>query len=296
MRYIIFILIPLMFACEQGQERADAYGNFETDELIISAEANGRLVQFTAEEGQWLEKGAAVGLIDTQQLYLQKQQLLTRITAVRSKRQNLSSQEKVYLEQKSNLEREKARLEKLLAENAATSKQLDDVKGQIALVEKQMQAHLTTLADANRGIESEIPPILAQISIIDEQLSRCRIQNPIPGRILTTFVRQNEMAAMGRPLYKIADTRKMNLRVYVSGDQLAELKIGQEVQVSVDTPADSLRSLSGTISWISDEAEFTPKVIQTREERVNLVYALKVKVANPDGRLKIGMPAEVSFK
>lgn len=295
MKYLIILLIPFLFACEKDATLADAYGNFETDELIISAEANGRLVQFVAEEGQWLDQGTVVGLVDTQQLYLQKQQLLATISAVRSKRQNLSSQEKVYLEQKRNLEREKGRLEKLLSDGAATSKQLDDVNGQIALVDKQMQAHLTRLADGNRGIESEIPPILAKMNILDDQLKRCRIQNPISGRVLTTFVRENEMAGMGRPLYKIADTREMNLRVYVSGNQLPELKIGQEVRVAIDAPDDSLKSMTGKITWISDEAEFTPKVIQTREERVNLVYALKVKVANPDGKLKIGMPAEVFF-
>lgn len=295
MRYIILLIIPLLFACEKDEKQADAYGNFETDELIISSEANGILVQFTAGEGQWLDQGAMVGLVDTQQLYLQKQQLLSTISAVRSKRQNLSSQERVYLEQKSNLEREKKRLEKLLTDGAATPKQLDDVNGQISVVERQMQAHLTSLADANRGIESEIPPILAKMRILDDQLQRCRIQNPISGRVLTTFVRENEMAGMGRPLYKIADTREMNLRVYVSGNQLPELKIGQEVRVAVDTPSDSLRFLTGKISWISDEAEFTPKVIQTREERVNLVYALKVKVQNQEGKLKIGMPGEVFF-
>jgi HlyD family secretion protein len=296
MRYLILILIPFLFACEKNENLADAYGNFETDELIISSEANGKLVQFSVEQGQWLEEGAQIGLVDTLPLYLKKQQLLATISAVRSKRQNLSSQEKVYLEQKANMEREKSRLEKLLADGAATPKQLDDVNGQIAVVEKQMQAHLRRLADANRGIESEIPPLLAQIEIIEDQLKRCRIHNPRSGRVLTTFVRESEMAGMGRPLYKLADTREMNLRVYVSGNQLPELKIGQEVKVSVDTPSDSLRNVSGKISWISDEAEFTPKVIQTREERVNLVYALKVKVPNPDGRLKIGMPAEVYFQ
>lgn len=296
MRYIfIFLLIPFLFACEKDTTLADAYGNFETDELIISAEANGKLLEFSATEGQWLDENTRVGLVDTQQLYLQKQQLLAKTAAIRAKKQNLSSQEKVYLAQKSNLEREKKRLENLLEDGAATSKQLDDVKGQLAVVDRQMQAHLTQLADANRSIESEIGPILAQMEIIDEQLKRCKIHNPISGRVLTTFVRENEMAGMGRPLYKIADTREMNLRVYVSGNQLPELKIGQEVRVAVDTPSDSLRSMKGKISWISDEAEFTPKVIQTREERVNLVYALKVKVPNPEGKLKIGMPAEVFF-
>ena len=158
-----------------------------------------------------------------------------------------------------------------------------------------MKAHLTQLSNANRGIESEVPPLLAQIDILDDQIKRSYIHNPIAGRVMTTFVRQGEMAGMGRPLYKLADTRDMYLRVYVSGKQLPEVKIGQEVKVAVDSPADSLRQFNGQVTWISDVAEFTPKTIQTREERVNLVYALKVKVPNEEGKLKIGMPAEVNF-
>jgi len=295
MRNIVFLLLPLFFACEQDQQLADAYGNFESDELIISAEASGRLVDFDVQEGNWLEKQSPVGQIDTLALHLKRQQILATITAVRSKRQHISSQEKVFLEQKRNLEREQKRVEKLLADGAATAKQLDDIKGQIAIVDKQMQAQLRRITDTNRGIESEIPPLLAQIDIIEDQIRRCQIQNPLAGRAILTFVKENEMAAMGRPLYKIADTREMNLRVYVSGNQLPSLEIGQEVDVKVDTPADSLKSMTGKISWISDVAEFTPKVIQTREERVNLVYAVKVKVPNPTGKLKTGMPAEVYF-
>ncbi|RMG53944.1 MAG: HlyD family efflux transporter periplasmic adaptor subunit [Bacteroidetes bacterium] len=281
-------------ACGPEEGGADAYGNFEAEEVIVSAESNGRLMALAVEEGQDLVAGQVVGYVDTSALYLQKQQLRSRIRAVLSKQQAIAPQARVFEEQKANLRREIARFEKLVADGAATPKQLDDLRGQLELVERQEIAQITALETANRGINAEVQPLLDQIAIIDDQVRRATIRNPRDGRVLVRYAEADEITGFGKPLYKLADTRELILRAYVSGDQLSQVQIGSTVNVRVDAPDGGWESLAGKVTWVSEEAEFTPKVIQTKEERVSMVYAMKVLVPN-DGRLKIGMPGEVMF-
>ena len=296
MKYHIIIacFAFLLTACGQEKSSSDAYGNFEAKELIVSAEANGKIMELKIAEGQVLAAGAVVGYIDSLQLQLKKKQLQASIFAILSKRQDISSQQKVYDEQRKNLLREKERLEKLLLDGAATSKQMDDLNGKLELLDRQMYAHITSLKTANKGITSEVAPLSRQIEQIDDQIKKSQIVNPISGSVLTTFVEEQEITSFGRPLYSIANTDEMTLRVYISGSQLGAVKIGDEVEIWVDEDAKNNRKLSGTITWVADRAEFTPKIIQTKEARVNMVYAVKIKVKN-DGSLKIGMPGEVSF-
>lgn len=290
---LFFLLLAVsLTACRENGDTADAYGNFEAQEVIVSAEGNGQLLHFAPEEGQQLQAGQLAGLIDTTQLHLKRLQLQASIQAVTGKTQEVQPQINVLLEQKQNLLREEKRLQALVADNAATPKQLDDVQGQIEVVDKQIAATLSQNKNLNRGILAEISPLQAQISVVEDQIRRCYIINPIDGTVLLKLAEPYEMAAVGKPLYTIANMDELNLRAYISGAQLPDIKLGQEVEVLIDVDEENNRSLPGTINWISDKAEFTPKTIQTKEERVNLVYAFKVKVKN-DGSLKIGMPGEV---
>ncbi len=298
MQKYILLLLFIAFAagaCEKKTNLADAYGNFEVQELIVSAEANGKILHLNLEEGQTLKAGQLIALVDTLPLHLQKQQLLASIRTISGKTQDAQPQIEVLEEQKVNLLREKKRVEALLADKAATPKQLDDIKGQIEVVDRQIAATQSQTQTLNRGVLGEIAPIREQIKLIDDQIRRCFVYNPIDGTVLLKFAEKSEMTAAGRPLYKIAELSEMELRAYISGAQLPEVKIGQEVEIRIDQGEQDYRSLAGKVSWIASEAEFTPKTIQTKEERVNLVYAIKVKVKN-DGSLKIGMPGEVVLK
>ncbi|MCB9288094.1 MAG: HlyD family efflux transporter periplasmic adaptor subunit [Lewinellaceae bacterium] len=288
----LFLAAFTLTACQENGETADAYGNFEAQEVIVSAEGNGQLLQFDVEEGQELQPGQFIGLIDTTQLHLKRQQLLASIQAITGKTQEVQPQIDVLLEQKQNLAREEKRLKALVADNAATPKQLDDIQGQIEVVDKQIAAARSQNKDLNKSILAEIAPLQAQINLVSDQIRRCYISNPIEGTVLLKLAEPHEMVAMGKPLYTIAGIDELELRAYISGEQLPHIQIGQQVEVQIDRDKETNRSLTGAISWISDKAEFTPKTIQTKEERVNLVYAFKVKVKN-DGSLKIGMPGEV---
>jgi HlyD family secretion protein len=290
----LLALLPLA-ACQENENQSDAYGKFEAREIIVSAEANGKLVSFQVEEGQALEAGTLVGLVDTTLLHLQREQLKAKIRAITGKTQDAEPQVRVLKERKQNLLREERRLQALIADKAAPAKQLDDLQGQIEVVEKEIAAIRSQNQTVNRGILAEIAPIEAQIEVVEEQIRRSYLYNPVSGTVLLQLAEPHEMTAAGKPLYTIAPLEELELRAYVSGAQLPGLKLGQEVTVLVDQDAESNRSLKGTVSWIADEAEFTPKTVQTKEERVNLVYAFKVKVKN-DGRLKMGMPGEVVFE
>ena len=292
--HLLFLLTLLLTACQETAERADAYGHFEATETLVSAEANGKLLLFDVEEGKKLGLGEVVGLIDTMPLHLQLQQVKARITALGGKTQSAKPQVDVLQKQKSNLLREEKRVQALLKDSAATQKQLDDIQGQIEVVDRQIKATESQTSTLNQGILAEVAPLQAQMDIINDQINRCFIKNPVEGTVLIKLTEPGEIAAMGKPLYTIAPLEEMELRAYVSGTQLPHLSLGQEVEVLVDQDEKTNRGLKGKISWIASEAEFTPKTIQTKEERVNLVYAIKVKVVN-DGRLKIGMPAEVNL-
>lgn len=290
----ILLLLFTFIACQPEEEKADAYGNFEADPTIVGAEANGRLLYLHVEEGERLEAGKLVGLIDTTQLHLQKLQIKATISALGNKTRSPLPEIEVLREQNRNLEREKARIEALLADKAATPKQLDDIQAQIDVVEKQIEAARQRVNDTNRSILSEADPLYAQLAVLDEQIRKCYIYNPVSGTVLTQMAKSNEMAGFGTPLYRIASLDTLTLRSYFSANQLSNIRLGQEVEVLIDQPGESpMRSYRGTIEWIASEAEFTPKTIQTKEERVNLVYAAKIDVPNSDKMLKIGMPGEV---
>jgi HlyD family secretion protein len=294
------ILLPLCIiggltsGCQPTTEKADAYGTFEAREVLVSAEASGPLLFLDVDEGITLDSGQLVGLVDTMPLHLQRQQIEARIQSIRQKVQHEQPQIDVLLSQKANLEREVRRLEGLLQEQAVPEQQVDDLRGQIDVVQNRILATRDQIQTANRSVLSEIEPLEAQYRTLTDKLDRCRIYNPITGRVLMQLVEPEEMAQMGRPLYKIADLSELTLRAYVTGAQLPHLNLGQTVEVWIDHSSGDLQPLSGTVTWIAHEAEFTPKIVQTRDERVNLVYAVKVRVHN-DGRLKIGMPGELNF-
>lgn len=283
---ITFILITLM-SCNGNGEKADGYGNFEATETTISSEANGKLLSLYAEEGDMLEKNAIVGIIDTVQLSLKRNQLLATKHIVFSKSRNVLSQREVLKEQLKVAENDQKRIKNLIKDNAATTKQLDDINGQIDILKKQMKSVETQ----NEPIVNEVKSIEIQIQQIEDQIEKSIIKNPVKGTVLVKYAEPNEITAFGKPLYKIANLDEMTLRVYISETQLASINVGQEVSVKIDSN-EQMKSYKGTVTWVSETAEFTPKIIQTKEERVNLVYAVKIVVKN-DGSLKIGMPAEM---
>jgi len=289
-RYLISIIVIVFASCTGKKDLSDAYGNFEVDDIIVSAEANGKLLLLNVEEGKRINANELVAVIDTIDYVLKRKQLKAQKRAISSQIENIQSQIDVQEQQKKNLLVDKERIEKLLKDGAATKKQLDDINGHIDLVNSQIESIKTQ----NVLVVSELEVINTQISQVEESINKCNIKNPVEGIVLEKYAEKNEITTFGKPLYKIADMHEMILRVYVSGSQLPQIKIGKEVEVLIDEDAKSNKKLTGIVSWISESAEFTPKIIQTKEERVNMVYAVKVKVQN-DGSLKIGMPGEVNF-
>ena len=284
---LALLILASLFSCNKNDDKADGYGNFEATEVTISAEANGKLTSFTIEEGSVLEPNTQIGLVDTTQLYWNKQQLIASRNTVFSKSKNVLSQDQVLQEQLKTTLIEKKRIENMYAENAATKRQLDEVVGKVNVLKEQMKS----VGTQNAPITNEAKSIDVQIEKINDQIAKSKIVNPIKGTVLAKYAEPNEITAFGKPLYKIADISEMTLRVYISETQLPKIKIGQKVAVKIDSGSE-MKDYSGTVSWISASAEFSPKIIQTKEERVNLVYAIKIKVKN-DGSLKIGMPAEM---
>ena len=283
---ITAFLLGTLVSCSNG-EKADGYGNFEATEIIISSEGNGKLEFLNLEEGQVLEKGASVGLVDTVQLYLNKQQLFASKETVGSKSGGVWSQVGVLNAQLQTSKIEQQRIQNMFNENAATQRQLDQANSQVDVLKKQIQ----NVETQNSPIVNEGKAIDAKIAQINDQIVKSKITNPIAGIVLTKFAETGEIVSFGKPLYKIANMDEMTLRVYVSETQLPNISIGEQVMVKIDS-GDDMKDYKGIVSWISASAEFTPKIIQTKEERVNLVYAVKIIVKN-DGSLKIGMPAEM---
>ncbi len=288
-----FIFFALA-ACGHGNRDFDASGTFESTEVIVSSEANGKIMQFDVEEGDVLKAGQEVGYIDTVQLYLKKLQLLSSVKSVQSRRSDITKQIAATQEQIAKAEKEKQRNENLLKSNAATQKQVDDIESQLVVLQKQLAAQISTLQNNNQSVTEESSAIEVQVAQIEDQLRKCRITSPIDGTVLSKYAEMGELASQGKPLFKIADVDNMYLRAYVIADQLTQIKLGQEVKVYADYGKDDSREYTGKITWISDKAEFTPKTIQTKDERANLVYAVKVAVKN-DGYLKIGMYGEIMF-
>lgn len=281
------IIIFSLVSCGNSNGKADGYGNFEATEITISSENNGKLMQFNVDEGDALKKEQLVGYIDTIPLSLKKDQLLVSKDVIASKSKGVLSQISVLNAKLKTVKTNKTRVENLIKDNAATQKQLDDVNGEIDVIKNQIRS----VEIQNAPVVNELKNIDVQLQQLDDQIQKSKIVNPVNGTVLTKYAEPNEVTAFGKPLYKIADLSTMQLRVYVSETQLPNLKIGQNVTVKIDDK-DDMKSYDGTISWIASEAEFTPKIIQTKEERVALVYAVKIDVKN-DGSLKIGMPAEM---
>lgn len=283
-----------LLSCDGQRNSFDASGSFEAEETIIAAEAQGTLKVFDVTEGQVLRAGQYIGYIDSVQLYLKKKQLEAQVTALSGRKPDIPVQLSALRTQLKTAETEETRITNLLAGDAATPKQLDDIHAQIELLKKQIDAQESALTISSDGIGKDILALLLQIEQLDDQLEKCRLINPVSGTVLTRYVNTNEMASIGKPLYKIADLSNIILRAYITGDQLPQIRLNQRVKVLTDDGKGGYRETEGTLTWISDQAEFTPKTIQTRDERANRVYAIKIKVAN-DGTYKIGMYGEVLF-
>ncbi len=289
-----FAATALLAACTNERDEYQATGTFESTEVLVSAEATGKLLSFEVYEGQSLQAGQEVGCIDTVQLYLKIMQLEASNSSVRSRRSDVNRQIAALEQQIATQEREKARFENLLRGNAANQKQVDDLAAQIALLRKQVAAQRETLENSNRSITEESSSIRIQVAQLEDQLRKCRITAPMRGTVLAKYAEPGEWAVQGKALFKMADLEHMFLRAYLTSEQLASVKLGQKVNLLADYGGDSLRTYSGTIAWISGEAEFTPKGILTDEERANQVYAVKIAVKN-DGFLKIGMYGRVQL-
>lgn len=290
---IVFVLLLTFSACKNSSNDFDASGNFEAEETIVSSEATGRVVEFTVAEGQQLKANEVIGYIDTTQLFLRKKQLTYSMRAVLAKQPDMSSQLATIKEQITTAEFEKKRIENLLKSDAATQKQLDDLNAQLAFLQKQYNATKSSLSITSRSLQSETLPLKAQVDQLNDQIKKSILVNPLSGTVLTKYVEKDEVTAPGKALYKIANLETMTLRAYLTGTQLPQIKLGQSVNVLVDDGTGT-KSYSGTIVWISDKAEFTPKTIQTKDERANLVYAVKITVKN-DGYLKLGMYGDVKL-
>ena len=321
-KHIFILSIFALFSCNNSAESYDASGTFEADEILVTAKANGTILNLNLEEGQHLKRNEKVGEIDPKNVELQKEQVIATIDAIDQKtnsalpqiqvlQSQISTQSanvSILQEQLQNAVRERNRTANLVAKDAATKKQLDDANGQIKVIQKQIaaaQSQLSVLQQQisttkenvslqNRAILSERKPTQKKIEQIDEQLKNNTIESPISGMVLTQYLNQGEFATVGKPIFKIANLEVMTLKTFITGDQLPQIKIGQQVKVLLEAGEGKTKELPGTIYWISSKAEFTPKTIQTKNERANLVYAAKIHVKN-DGYLKIGMYGDVKF-
>jgi HlyD family secretion protein len=291
---ILFAGFGLMtIGCGQNDE-FDASGAFEAVETIISSEATGVIRQLDLSEGEELQPGQFIGFVDSTQVYLKKQQLLSQIEALLVKRPDIPVQLAHLEEQLRAAEKERTRMANLREGNAATEKQLDDITAQTEVLTRQLQAQKSSLRIAYEGIDRDIKPLQIQVTQLEDQLKRHRIDNPVKGTVLTKYAESSEVTTPGKPLYKIADLSTMVLRVYITGNQLARIRLNQKVRVFTDDGQGGYKETEGVVSWISDKAEFTPKAIQTKDERASRVYAVKVRVVN-DGTYKIGMYGEIRF-
>jgi len=294
-----FILAILIIAglgsCKNNKRASDAYGVFEATEITVSSESNGKMLYFNVEEGRTYQQGEMVGCIDTLQIYLQIKQLEASIGAALARRPDLPSQVRTLYDKLETLNKERDRIATLVAANAASSKQLDDINAEINITNSQIAAVVSNLTIANKAIMEEVEAMRFQKMQLQNALTKCYIRAPITGTVLKKYIEANELAFQGKPLFKIADLTDMYIRVYITEDMLSTVHLGQAAEIHLDMPDNQEKIIEGTVSWISSKAEFTPKMIQTKNERVNLVYAVKVTFKN-DGSAKIGMPGDVKFK
>ena len=292
MKKIMLILFVItIFGCKSNIKRSDAYGNFESDETILSSEIGGKIVSMNYSESDEISKGAVLAIIDTTQLFLQIQNMKTQQEILKTNFLTIDTQIEVLKKQKDNLIREKIRSENLIKERAIPQKLLDEIIGNIDVIEKQME----NVKSKKNTIDKQILAQNIQIKSIQDKINRCYISSPIKATILESYHKEGEIVPMGSPLFKIANMKNLTLSAYVSGSQLSEFQLGQIVKVMIDKSENEVKELSGKITHVSSQAEFTPKIVQTREQRTSLVYKIKVSVKN-EGSLKIGMPAEVVWK
>lgn len=295
MRYILITILAFsVVSCAKKEIKWDATGTFEATEVTVSAEGTGNIVRFDVEEGRQLTSDEVVGCIDTVQLHLKKLQLKASRSAAINRLQDVAKQIAVTEQQIEWQKSEKKRFEGLLSKDASTQKQVDDISNQIAVLNKQLVAQHSTLESGNKSITDDSKSIEIQIAQIEDQLLKCNIVAPITGCVLVNFVEKGEFASVGKPLFTIADMNNIYLRAYITADLLTKMKIGEHVKVYSDFGEDDQREYDGIVEWVSSRSEFTPKTIQTRNERASLVYAVKIAVKN-DGYLKIGMYGEVKL-
>ncbi|MCD7963774.1 MAG: HlyD family efflux transporter periplasmic adaptor subunit [Rikenellaceae bacterium] len=292
--FIICTAIIAFSSCNRNKYDYDASGTFEATEIIVSSEATGRLEWFNIEEGDVVGSGEQVGLVDTVQLHLNKMQLLANRQAVESRTLYISQQVAATQQQIATQQRERDRTQRLIDANAGNTKQLDDINSNIAVLEEQLAAQRESLQSSNSSISGEAQGVEAQVAAVEDRIRRSIITSPIDGTVLLKYVEQGELTSTGMPLFKVADLDNMILRAYVTNGQLSQIKIEQQVTVFTDLGDKDSRRYDGTITWISDQAEFTPRTIQTKDERANLVYAIKIAVPN-DGYIKIGMYGDINF-
>ena len=292
MKKVLYITVSLLaIACSKEAE-FDAQGTFEATEVVVSSEATGRILNFDIEEGMTIVANQAVGTIDSLQLHLQRKQLLAQQSALLTSRPDVKKQVASLREQIVKQKSELRRVENMLSDGAATQKQKDDIEAQIKILEGQLEATLSTLSKNTSTINDNSVALEAQIAALDDRISKCRILSPVGGTVLVKYAEAGELASVGKPLMKIADLKNIYLRAYFTSDQLANIKLGDEVKVVADFGGEERYDYTGRVAWISSESEFTPKTIQTKDSRANLVYAVKIAVEN-DGCLKIGLAGEV---
>lgn len=280
-------------ACHNQKSEVIGSGSFEATEVLVSSEVNGRVLEWNIEEGSTIQQGEQVGLVDTTQLFLQREALLRSGKGVRANQPNIATQTKALEVKLEELQSNRDRTVRLLKAGIATQKQLDDLDSGIAAVESQLSAARSTLSNQSSQITAQSSAIDIQVAQVDDLIERSKIAAPISGMVLANYIHRGELAGQGRPLFRVGNLETLFLRAYVQNDQLGTLHLGDEVKVQVDGENGEKRSYPGTISWISSRAEFTPKTVQTDDERSNLVYAIKVRVPNSDGTLRIGMYGEV---
>jgi HlyD family secretion protein len=292
-RFFLILTAGLSLAACKNDNKYDASGVFEATEVIVSSEGNGKIILLNVEEGQKLDSNQQVGQIDTVQLFLKKEQLLYSAKSLQNRKQDVNTQIAALTEQLATARREQARVQRLLANDAANKKQLDDANAAVAVLEKQIAAQTSVLEKGNSVVGADNLSLEVQIAQIDDMLAKSKIISPIAGTVIAKYTQQGEITVAGKPIFKIADLDNMILRIYVTSEQLTQLQLGQEISIFADFGKER-KPYKGTINWISSKAEFTPKSIQVKDDRDNLVYAVKVAVKN-DGYLKIGMYAEVRF-
>ena len=290
----VALLLSGITSCKEEKKNYDASGSFEAVETLIAAEASGQLQKLNIEEGQSLDSGQVVGYIDSTQLHLSKLQLQQSKKTILSGRPQTNLQVESLKTELANAVSDRDRIDNLVKGGVASQKQLDDANAKISTLQARIKAQESSLQISTSSINEQGSGVDVQMREINNQLQKCVVVNPVKGTVLTKYAEQYEMAVLGKPLYKIADLSTIVLRAYITGDQLQQVKTGQQVKVFTDDGKGGFDETDGVITWINDKAEFTPKTIQTKNERANLVYAIKVRVRN-NGYLKIGMYGQVSW-